>query len=376
MGMIDRTIEKDLKKYFGRGKALVIFGPRQVGKTTVVEKFLADKDKVLWLSGDEADTRELLRGIGKKRAGELIDGWDIVVIDEAQKVEDIGNVLKIIHDNFKDKVRLIATGSSSFDLANKINEPLTGRKWEFQMFPVSFGEMARHHGEATEILNLEKRLLYGYYPNVLTNPGDEERVLAELANSNLYKDVLTWGNLRKSDKLISLLQALAYQVGSLVSMNELANLIGLDMKTVEKYISLLEQAFVIFHFGSFSRNLRNELKASRKFYFYDVGIRNAIINNFQLPSVRADIGHLFENFVIAELVKSNPRFVLSQAGHFWRSSSGQEVDYVFEKDGGITAYEIKWNPRAKAHIPGAFMTRYTPAKTKILHRENFFEELL
>jgi predicted AAA+ superfamily ATPase len=283
---------------------------------------------------------------------------------------------KIIHDTYKDQIKVVATGSSSFDLANKINEPLTGRKREFRLFPFSLNELIDHFGLAQERLELGRRLSYGMYPEVVLNPGNEQEILSELANSNLYKDVLKWANIQRSDKLVALLQALAYQIGSQVSINEVAQLTGLDSKTVQKYITLLEQAFVIFHFGSFSRNLRNELKASRKYYFYDVGIRNALIDNFARPESRADIGHLFENYIIAELVKKNARFILGQAGYFWRTTAGQEVDYVAEKDGRITAYEIKYNPRAKGRIPKTFVEAYEPTTMAIIDSENYYRFLM
>ncbi|MCL2825870.1 MAG: ATP-binding protein [Eggerthellaceae bacterium] len=375
--MIERDIQTDVEKALWEDdKIVAIMGARQVGKTTLLEGLLGNRDDVLWLNGDDRSTLETFADFDKHRFAELIDGYSYLVIDEAQRIADIGLNLKIIQDNFKGSIKVAATGSSSFDLANKINEPLTGRKHEFHLLPFSVNELVRHFGLAQERLELERRLTYGMYPEVVLSPGREEQLLLELANANLYKDVLAWGNIQRSDKLISLLQALAYQIGSQVSINEIAQLIGLDPKTVEKYIMLLEQAFVIFHFGSFSRNLRNELKASRKYYFYDVGIRNAIINNFAPPSSRTDIGHVFENFVIAELVKRNTRLMLGHAGFFWRTTAGQEVDYVHEEGGKISAYEIKYNPKAKGRIPMTFVEAYQPAELAIIDKENYYQFLV
>jgi predicted AAA+ superfamily ATPase len=373
--MIDRFLETIITKRLGSDKAIVILGPRQVGKTTLLQTILSHRNDVLWLNGDERDTQSLFNPFDKHRILENMHECKYLVIDEAQRIEDIGLKLKILNDSYRTDFQVIATGSSSFDLASKLNEPLTGRKWEFRMFPLTFSEMVLHHGLDNERARLATRLTYGYYPAVVTHPNDEADILAELANSNLYKDVLKWANIKKSDKLITLLQALAYQIGSQVSVNELSQLVGLDNKTVEKYLMLLEQAFVIFHLGSFSRNLRNELKSSHKFYFYDVGIRNALIDNFSDPERRTDIGSLFENFVIAELTKRNNRLLLGNAGFFWRTTAQQEVDYVREENGRMTAYEIKWNPKARAHVPKTFMQAYEPEHTKILHRDNFFEEL-
>ena len=248
-----------------------------------------------------------------------------VVIDEAQQIKDIGSKLKLITDELPE-IQLIATGSSSFDLANRVNEPLTGRKWEYKMYPVSFAEMVMHHGLLEEKRLIPHRLVYGYYPDVVNNPGDEKEILKQLSDSYLYKDILMWEHIKKPDKLLKLLQAIAFQIGNQVSYSELGQICGIDSKTVEKYIVLLEQCFVIFRLGSFSRNLRNELKSSRKIYFYDNGIRNAIIADFSLAENRHDIGALWENYIISERHKKIEYDLLWRHSWFWRTSDQKEID--------------------------------------------------
>ena len=261
------------------------------------------------------------------------------------------------------------------DLANEINEPMTGRKWIYKMFPLSFAEMVDHTNLVEEQMNLENRLLYGYYPDVVRSPGNEREILNALANDNLYKDIFKWENIKKPLVFEKLVKALAMQVGSQVSINELSNLCAADNKTIERYIRLLEQTFTIFRLGSFSTNLRNELKSSEKYYFYDVGIRNAVIGAFEPVGIRQDMGHLFENFVIAELAKKLMPGSVGSFGYFWRTTAQQEVDFVTESGKNIIAYEIKWNPKVKAHLPKTFIEKYNPV-IKFINRENFHEVLI
>lgn len=260
----------------------------------------------------------------------MMAGYRFLVIDEAQRIKDIGLKLKLITDQVP-QVQVIATGSSSFELANKSNEPLTGRKWDFHLYPVSFEEMVTHHGILEEKRLLPVRLIYGYYPEIISHPGEEKERLKALTDSFLYKDILLWENIQKPDKLLRLMQALAFQLGQQVSFNELASLVGLDHKTVEKYINLLEQVFVIYRLGSFSRNLRNELKSSRKIYFYDNGIRNALIASFQPLELRQDIGVLWENWILSERMKYLRYHQHWANTYFWRTTQQQEIDYIEEK---------------------------------------------
>ena len=284
----------------------------------MMKQILTKNEEVLWLNGDEMQVQNLFNNASADRLLSEFGNNKIVILDEAQRIKDIGLRLKLLADSDSD-IQVIATGSSSFDLANKVNEPLTGRKWEYRMFPLSFGEMVAHHGKMKEMRMLPRRIVYGYYPEVVMNDGNEVEILKLLTDAYLYKDILSWENIKHPDKLQTLLRALAYQVGSQVSFNELSQMCSLDNKTVERYVSLLEQCYIIFRLPSFSRNLRHELKSSRKIYFYDNGIRNALIADFNAPEIRQDIGALWENFVIAERMKSNEyrrRWVNS---YFWRT---------------------------------------------------------
>jgi predicted AAA+ superfamily ATPase len=283
--------------------------------------------------------------------------------------------LKLIADSDSD-VQVIATGSSAFELANKVNEPLTGRKWEYQMFPLSFGEMVAHHGKLKEMRMLPRRIIYGYYPEVVTNDGNEVEILKLLTDAYLYKDILSLESIKHPDKLQTLLRALAYQVGSQVSYNELSQMCSMDSKTVERYINLLEQCYIIFRLPSYSRNLRHELKSSRKIYFYDNGIRNALIADYRAPEVRQDIGALWENFVIAERMKSNEYYHRWVNRYFWRTKQQQEIDYLEESGGKLRAYEMKWNPRAKASITKTFTEAYPNTEFQVITPENIADFLL
>lgn len=367
-------LEKQIQQNLNQGKAIIILGARQVGKTTLLDILFKANNKCILLNGDELDIQKLFADISADRLKSIFGEKKIVIIDEAQRINDIGLRLKLITDQIKD-VQLIATGSSSLELANKINEPLTGRKWEYKMFPFSFGEMVEYHGLLKEKRLLPQRLIYGYYPEVITNEGKEKKVLKEITDSYLYKDILVWENIKKPDKIILLLQALALQIGSQVSYNELGNICGIDSKTVEKYINLLEQTFIIFRLNSYSRNIRNELKNSRKIYFYDNGIRNALIANFSHIELRQDIGALWENFVISERLKFNSYNELWTNTYFWRTKEQKEIDYIEDSDGILSAFEIKWSPNAKYKRPKQFLETYENSIFKVIHKDNIEEFL-
>lgn len=373
--MIKRYLETVINDSIGKGKAIVLFGARQVGKTTLLKNMLAGRNDVLWLNGDEQDVRNLFENISSTRLKAIIGKNSIVVIDEAQRISDIGIGIKLITDNIPD-VQVLATGSSSFDLSNKINEPLTGRKTNYWMFPFSFGELAEHYGLLDEKRLLPHRLIYGSYPDVVKHTGNEKIILTELADSYLYKDILMFDKIKKSDKLMKLLQALAFQIGSEVSYNELSQICGLDPKTVESYVTLLEQSYIIFRLGSFSRNLRNELKFARKIYFWDCGIRNAVIGNYQTPESRLDTGALFENYMVAERLKKLKYEKSYAKSYFWRSKMKQEIDYIEEIDGELFAVEFKWNPNRKAAMPLTFSRSYPNVDFKVVTRDNFENFLL
>lgn len=373
--MIDRLLYKSIEDKLFKGKIIVLAGARQVGKTTLLKQILHNKEGVLWLNGDEMQVQNLFNNASADRLLSEFGVSKIVILDEAQRIKDVGLRLKLIADADSD-IQMIATGSSAFDLANKVNEPLTGRKWEYQMFPLSFGEMVEHHGKLKEMRMLPRRIVYGYYPEVVTNEGDEVEILKLLTDAYLYKDILSWENIKHPDKLQTLLRALAYQVGSQVSFNELSQMCSLDSKTVERYITLLEQCYIIFRLPSFSRNLRHELKASRKIYFYDNGIRNALIADYNAPEIRQDIGALWENFVISERMKSNEYYRHWVNVYFWRTKYQQEIDYLEEGGGMLHAYEIKWNPRKKTTITKTFTEAYPGTEFKIITPDNIAEFLL
>lgn len=369
--MVSRELSQLLKRRSDDNKAVIILGPRQAGKTTLLRSFLPSSGKrILWLNGDDTEVREKFGDPSASRIKSYIGNAEIVVFDEAQRISNIGLCIKIIKDNFPD-VKVYASGSSSFDLANKINEPLTGRKWEYTLYPFSFSEMAGHHGLFEEEKMLQHRLVYGYYPDVINSPGSEKEILRELAGSYLYKDILTWERVMKPDRLEKLVQALAFQIGNEVSYNELGKISGLDNKTVEKYMIMLERAFIVFRLNSFSRNLRNELAKSRKVYFFDNGMRNAVISQFSPVGLRNDEGALWENFLISERVKYSGYKGLIANRFFWRTSQHQEIDYIEENDGLLHAWEFKWNSTSKARLPLTFSKAYPNHKFAVVSRDNY-----
>ncbi len=372
--MIKRELETVLNDKIGGGKALILLGARQTGKTTLLKTLFHESKGTLWLNGDELDVRKLFENISATRLKAILAGKSVLVIDEAQRIEDIGLRLKLITDQIPG-IQLVATGSSVFSLANQVNEPLTGRKWEYRLYPLSFGEMVNHHGLLEEKRMIPWRLIYGSYPEVVMHPENAKEVLKQLSDSYLYKDILMWEQIKKPDRLLRLLQAIAFQVGSQVSYQELGETCGIDRKTVEKYIQLLEQTFVIFRLSSFSRNLRNELKCSRKIYFYDNGIRNALIANFSDVEMRQDIGALWENWLVSQRLIRNHYKGVWLNNWFWRTKDQKEVDYLEEENGQITGYEFKWNPKAKVRIHKSFVQTYA-ANVAVIHRDNFEDFLL
>lgn len=375
--MINRRLEENITKRLSENKAILLFGARQTGKTTLLRKMFSEKDGVLFLNGDNNDTHELLNNKSSSRYKQLFGLNKIIIIDEAQYINDIGRIIKIFTDQLPE-VKIIATGSSSFDLANKTSEPLTGRKWEYQLYPLSFSEMCEHHTFIEEYRLIEHRLIYGYYPEVVNNPGKEDEILKSLSDSYLYKDLLTWSNIKHSNMLIRLLQNLALQVGSEVSYNELAGNLGIDKGTVERYIDLLEKSFVIFKLSSFSRNYRNELKKAKKIYFMDNGIRNALIANFAPLNLRNDVGMLWENYLMAERRKKLSYDNIWTNTYFWRTTTQVEIDYIEERDGIIHAYEFKWKDKKKKRrkIPDSFAEAYPNSTFNIISPENIEKFLL
>ncbi len=374
--MVPRLLQSIIEKRIGKHKAILLLGPRQVGKTTLIKQLTNSlQEKILWLNGDDADIRNSLQEANSTRIKTLIGNNTMIIIDEAQRIPDIGVTIKIIVDNIP-QVQVIATGSSSLELAGQIKEPLTGRKYEYHLYPFSFAEMVEYTSLLEEKRLLEHRLIFGYYPEIVINPGEEREHLQLLTDSYLYKDLFTLEQIKKPQLLEKLVQALALQLGNEVIYHELAQIVGADKETIERYIDLLEKAFVIFRIPSLSRNLRNEIKKGRKIYFWDNGIRNAIIKNFNQLSLRQDTGALWENFIVSERQKANHYNSHFVNKYFWRTHAQQEIDYVEESNGRLAAWEFKWNPKAKGKIPATFLEAYPDTQTGIITPQNMEEWLL
>lgn len=368
--MYERYLKEIIIKRINSGKAIILIGARQVGKTTLIREVLKDHD-YLFLDGDDPKTRTLLNQPNTEEIRRIVGKHKYIFIDEAQRIEGIGLTMKIIIDQFKG-VQIFSSGSSSFDLTNKLNEPLTGRKWEYRLYPISWEEFENTHGYLHGEQQLENRLLFGLYPDVLNNPGDEVNILRNLLNSYLYRDILAHSDLRKPELLDKLVQALALQIGNEVNYSELGQILSVDKNTVSRYIEILEKGFVIFKLGSFSRNVRNEIKTNRKIYFYDNGIRNMIIGNFDPLDIRQDKGALWENFLISERVKQNEYKQSLARKYFWRTKQQQEVDYVEDIGGKIFGYEFKWSEKKSNKLPKTFTDAYN-SENKIITRNNFRE---
>jgi len=367
--MFDRILGLRITEKINSGKAIVVVGARQVGKTTLLKEILKDKE-YLFLDADDPSTRNLLESPTTEQLRTIIGDHKYIFLDEAQRIQGIGLTLKIITDQFKG-VQLFVSGSSSFDLGNALNEPLTGRKWEYELFPITWEEYENKIGFIKSEQQIENRLLFGFYPEVINNQGKERETLKNLVSSYLYRDILAFSDIRKPEVLEKLLQALALQVGSEVNYNELSNLIGINKITVQKYIEILEKGYIIFRLSSFNRNIRNEIKLSRKVYFFDNGIRNILIGNFNQLDLRTDKGALWENFLVSERRKQNLYKDTFAKMYFWRTKQQQEIDFIEEKDGAIKAFEFKWSNK-KTTFPQAFLDTYN-AKSLVIDRKNFRE---
>jgi uncharacterized protein len=369
---IERAIKKEvIKNIKESNKISVIYGPRQVGKTTLSEDVIAELNfKTLKINADQEKYIDVLssRDVDKMRT--LVAGYDLLFIDEAQRVPDIGINLKILHDELP-SLKIIATGSSSFELANKIHEPLTGRIWTYRLFPLSFHELSAYHNDFELNNFLENALVYGSYPEVWLseNIKSKERQLYEISHSYLYKDMLDLQDVRQSAKIKDLLKLLAFQVGSEVSLSELAGKLGVSRETVGRYIDLLEKVFVIFRLSGFNRNLRKEISKMDKIFFYDLGIRNALIDNFKQLDDRADIGALWENFLIAERMKFLSYENINAGRYFWRTHTGAELDYVEERSAKLYGYELKYGSKRKK-APQAWTENYA-GDFQLINRNNF-----
>jgi uncharacterized protein len=373
--MVTRIIQKQLLDRVHKGKLLLVTGPRQVGKTTLMRQLVEKQaEKFLWLNCDNPDDRADLENATVTSLKSLLGAHSLVVVDEAQRVKNIGLTLKMLADNFPN-VQVLASGSSALELANEIKEPLTGRKREFHLYPFSTQEMINITSLREEKRLLEQRLIYGFYPEVVNSPSDASEALFEITGSYLYKDILTLDQVRKPVILQKLLLALALQVGSEVTFNELGNTVGIDKETAEKYLDLLEKSFIIFKLNSFSRNMRREIKKGKKIYFWDNGVRNAILNNFNAISLRNDIGGLWENFIISERMKFLHYQGIRSNVYYWRTTTGKELDWVEERDGNIHAFEAKWNLKRKAAAPSGFEEAYPESTFMLVNPENYLSIL-
>lgn len=372
--MIHRIPQSEIDTYLFKGKAILIFGARQVGKTSLIKNTIKN-DSFLWFNGDEPDTQLLLENITSDRLNALAGNHKIIVVDEAQMIHNIGLLIKRMVDNFPE-IQVIASGSSAFELADKTKESMVGRKVELQLFPLSFKEMVNHSNFIEETRLLPHRLVFGYYPEVVNNPGKEERVLNDLVDGFLYKDILNLEGIKKSSTLQKLVQMLAFRIGSEINYTSLGNDLGINRLTVEKYIDILEKNFIIFSLNAFSNNQDNELKKGRKVYFWDNGLRNRIIKNFKPIELREDVGALWENFVISERKKKLFYEHSFKDTYFWRNTQQAEIDFLELRNGDIDAFEIKYNPNQKVRFTKSFTDKYHPKTTQVIHKENFWEYLL
>ncbi len=353
---------------------LVIYGPRRVGKTTLVSNFLPSfKGKYRFDNGDDIEIREILNSESIEKIKKYAFGYDLIIIDEAQRIPKIGLGLKILADNVKG-IKIIATGSASFDLSQKLGEPLTGRQNILTLYPVSQLELSLDYPPFELERKKDEYIIYGSYPRVLTEENPEKKIkyLRSLVNSYLLKDILELEKVKGSKTLIDLLRLLAFQIGSEVSLNELARQLSIDVKTVARYLDLLEKAFVIYNLRGFSRNLRKEVSKKSKYYFYDNGIRNAIINNFNPLNLRDDVGKIWENFLVMERIKCQEYKSIFSNNYFWRTWDKKEIDFIEERGGKLWGYEFKWKEKIVKE-PKDWKVNYPEASYEVINRENYLK---
>lgn len=370
MDNIDRYAKIKITPWLNRHKAIIVIGARQVGKTTLLKTMFNDSSDILWLNADENTTREQLAKQDLESIKHIIGSYKILIIDEVQRIANAGLLLKLLVDNFKD-LKVIATGSSSLDISETVFEPLTGRHINFHLYPFSMAELYAGKSPFEIEQQLPFHLVYGCYPDICNNSEIAETLLKNLTNQYLYKDVLIWKDIRRPELLDKLLKLLSFQVGSEVSLHELGNQLQVKSETVENYINLLEKSFVIFRLNAYSTNARKEVTKMSKIYFWDNGVRNAVIGNYSNLNLRNDIGQLWENFMISERMKMNSTMDMPIKSYFWRNYNQSEVDYIEEENGQLHAYEMKWNTRKKKSVSKAFLNMYTGAKTDIIHPQNF-----
>lgn len=361
-----------LKRDLAPGKVVVVYGPRRCGKTTLLQKFLSGRSKdYLFVSGEDIDVQNYLGSQSIEKLKSFVGKKRLLLVDEAQKIKNIGLNLKLVVDHIPD-IEVVATGSSSFDLARDVGEPLTGRKKTLKLYPLAQLEIGEIENRHETDGNLESRLLYGSYPEVVITQDNGERAkyLREIVSSYLYKDILELDGLRHSDKIVRLLQLTAFQIGKETSLNELGTQLGLSKNTVEHYLDLLEKAFVVFRLNGFSRNLRKEISKSPRYYFYDIGVRNALINNFNPLELRDDVGMLWENYIVVERLKRQEYLLGEANNYFWRTYDQKEIDWVEEKGGELSGFEIKWK-ETTVKPPKDWLKAYPNASYKVITQENY-----
>lgn len=370
---IERALKETIIRDLARSKeVIIVYGARQVGKTTLIKDILSQTSYTyLYVNADENRYIDILSSRDSRELRALVSGYDLLFIDEAQRVKDIGINLKILIDDIPE-LKIIVTGSSSLDIASKISEPLTGRDIVYTLYPISFYELARYKNDFELKSILEERLIYGSYPEIFSLPNniDKQKKLIQLTNSYLYKDILSLTGIKLTNEIRNILKIIAFQIGSEVSIYEISRTIGIDDTTVARYIDLLEKSFVLFRLGGFNRNLRKEVSKMDKIYFYDLGIRNALIDNFKPLKDRNDVGALWENFLIAERFKYTEYTDKFLSRYFWRTHSGAEIDYVEESNGELAGYEFKWGSKKKS-APQTWLNTYSNASYTLLNRENY-----
>lgn len=375
MNGITRLLLDDFSRSLFKGKAVLLYGPRQCGKTTLVKQLIEvnDLDPVL-LNGDDDQDVGVFQTVTASRWTQILGNKKSVFIDEGQKIPNLGRAIKLLIDSRSD-IQVIVTGSSSFALANSMEEPLTGRKFTYKLFPFCFKEMLNHFGFLEERKNLELRLIFGSYPEVVLSGPEMKNTIKSIAESYLYRDLMQYEGIRKPALLEKLLKALALQCGSEVSATELAGLLGVSRTLVESYLKILEQAFIVFPLNSYSTNQRNEIKKGVKYYFYDNGVRNAVLNDFTPIPMRNDVGALWENYLVSERMKRNAYGKADGLPYFWRTTDQMEVDYIEVTGSRIEAFEFKWNPQKKSRVTKAFTNRYPDAVVKTITPDNYDEFL-
>ena len=375
---IQRLLLPQIQNSLLPGKILVLYGPRQVGKTTLAKDLVSTVSlRSRFVNADELLYREALASQDRQKLSEVLGEAELLVIDEAQRVPDIGLNLKILIDNHPQAV-ILATGSASFDLANKISEPLTGRKLTFSLYPISYAELRRTLGALEARSQLERWLVWGSYPAIATtdDPDLRQRLLGELVGSYLYRDILDLEGVRKSEKIVDLLRLLAFQIGQEVSLAELAASLALNRLTVERYLDLLEKVFVIFKVSGFSRNLRKEISKNPRYYFYDNGVRNSLIQNFNPLTLRNDVGLLWENHLMIERRKANQASGRAVNAYFWRTYDQKEIVYIEEYRGQLHGYEFKWRGEMRKSTRHEFLSAYPGSELTTISQENFEKFLL